>query len=452
MVTKIINGITSTINISESTESLDDLPIFAGTVKSTDDRLLEIVGNDDADITLVDVEGLLGSNVFYIRQESDFPVQDDTKITLGTGVYVITENVLISKPFVLLDDASVDIYSVSLSNKFLLCNIDGTIFTGKPRFLYVHDIFVLGNNGVGFDSDATVFDIELAPVGRTTLYTRNVSLFNVADVGAIDGVTTLFMFDTDFSAFGAGLKVSNVLQMQTNVMRLNNLISGVSSNDIGISLSGAMGSVIINGLAFEPITGESVYFIDPAITVNSLTISDGAFNRNSGGTFFAAGSLDETDVRFNIVNNGQQRDSATFGEFLATDNSTETVITAQNTPVKIVVTAASGNFERVTYTDRRLTYVGSADITLRVQAVCRAFINQNNEDDTFSVYLAKNGTVLPDSQDKQVLGTAISNPSTLFIPFSLIELSTNDFIEVFVENNSTSNENIVFETLKLVAS
>lgn len=393
-----------------------------------------------------------GSNVFFIAEEADFPVQDATTITLNTGTYIITEDVLVTKPFIIPDDVSVDIFSVSLPSKFLLCDINGTVFTGNPRFLYVHDIFLLGNNGVGFDSDATVFNIDLAPNGRTTIYTRNVSLFNVADVGTISNVTTLFMFNTDFSAFGAGLKVDSVLQMQTNAMRLNNLISGVSSNDVGISLSGTSNSIIINGLAFEPLTGESCYFIDPALLVNDLTISDGAFNRDQGGTFFANNSLDETDVRFNIINNGQQRDSATFGEFSAVENINETIITAQDTPVKIVATATAGNLERFTFANEMLTYIGKADITLRIQAVCRAFINQNNEDDTFSVYLAKNGSILADSQDKQILGTAISNPATVFIPFSLVELTTNDFIEVFVENNSTSNENIVFETVKLVAS
>lgn len=133
-----------------------------------------------------------------------------------------------------------------------------------------------------------------------------------------------------------------------------------------------------------------------------------------------------------------------LGTMSMSGNSTESVISAINTPVKVAGTTTAGsNNQRFTHTDGRLTYAGGVDTFFDVVAAvslnCPGATNEN-----ISIYIAKNGTII--SESKMSSRTAGAGTPECMTAIAEVSLTTNDYIEVFVENNSTT-ANLLVETM-----
>lgn len=384
---------------------------------------------------------IFGVNVVLVKQESDFGVAVGGKITLREDcTYALCNPVTVTNTLVVKD---VNFTDLSQSN-YLLTSTAAVAFeaTELVRLQFL-DIIIAG--------DTTNKFVDLTGVGEPSeivMVRAAAALFN--DLGNIDNssliscnIASYLFYDIGFSITDGGIVNFESVEWDSND----------NQNSTAVSLDGTFTN-IINFLAndFDVRTsGNSALNFDSAITAEKIVVQISQIDTTTGSTFLKSGSIDETDPRSRFFGNGNEPDSEVFGEFTMLNNSTETVITAQNTPVIIGGTTTVGNTQRFTHTNGRLTYIGLENITVRVQAVARAMIVAENEGDQYTVSLFKNGIESSDSLDTQILGTALANPNTLFVPFSLLALSTNDFIEVFVTNNTTSNENILFESLKLVA-
>lgn len=108
-----------------------------------------------------------------------------------------------------------------------------------------------------------------------------------------------------------------------------------------------------------------------------------------------------------------------------------TTISTADTPVKVAGTHTldmSNNFDEPV--DGRLRYTGEATKTFFVNAAISMTGGNNN---TYSFYIAKNGTVNPATQVQRKLSTG-ADVGALAL-FGCVSLATNDYIEIFVENN-----------------
>ncbi len=136
-----------------------------------------------------------------------------------------------------------------------------------------------------------------------------------------------------------------------------------------------------------------------------------------------------------------------FGEYFQQANATETVIAAINTPVKIAGTSSVGEISALlTHTNGRLTYNGVKTRTFKIDGAITAIRGTGSGSPKFGFYIAKNGAVVAKTFVKRDIGNAEASVNIQ----GLITLAQNDFIEVFVEN-TTGTENLLVEALNVQA-
>jgi hypothetical protein len=127
------------------------------------------------------------------------------------------------------------------------------------------------------------------------------------------------------------------------------------------------------------------------------------------------------------------------GEFYFVGNSTETPLT-QNTPVKITgPTYSNGTSStNMSLSPGRVTYTGTGTIDIKISCT----ISANNIDGgspDYIFYVAKNGLLIAKSQIERDIGGSEAS-----ITIQCLEtMTTNDYIEIFVENVSNNNDIVV---------
>ena len=140
------------------------------------------------------------------------------------------------------------------------------------------------------------------------------------------------------------------------------------------------------------------------------------------------------------INNGGIQITSIANEIYAQvsmhGNTTATVISTVNTPVKVAGTfATNGTASFTSDTTGRLTYTGSTTEVIPVMA--SVSIDAGGVNQKITVYIAKNGIVIPAAKISRVFTTgSIGNVGV----FYNVSMTASDYLEVFVENNtSTAN-------------
>jgi hypothetical protein len=138
-----------------------------------------------------------------------------------------------------------------------------------------------------------------------------------------------------------------------------------------------------------------------------------------------------------------------YANYFDFSSASVTTITTIDTWVKLNTSTTLG-FSRdgLTHTNNRITRTGTSTRVFRLEGILSASSGNNN---VIHVAFFKNGSLWPCSeQDSAVGGTGKSTA----IPFHcLIELATNDFIEVYVKNSSGTaditldNVNVIIQQL-----
>ena len=122
-------------------------------------------------------------------------------------------------------------------------------------------------------------------------------------------------------------------------------------------------------------------------------------------------------------------------------NTTATTVAATAVAYKVAGTTTSSSItQKFTNTDNRATYAGALQNNFRASAVMSFNAGTN---DQIGVYIAKNGTVLPESE---VYVTANSGGrAESAVVQTLVSLEENDYLEIFVENESSVTDITVSE-------
>jgi hypothetical protein len=167
-------------------------------------------------------------------------------------------------------------------------------------------------------------------------------------------------------------------------------------------------------------------------------------NFSGGGVYVQGVQHDDNKARWS-ENKGVQNSAALTGYYMQ-GNATPTVIASTSTPVKAAgATTETAISQRFTVSlTNRATYVGAINRDFKVSVVASLSSGNNNQ---ISVYIAKNGVVMSESKTDLTTnaGGRLENGSVQ----ALVSLSDIDYIEVWVENNSSTN-NITVEDLNVI--
>jgi len=134
-----------------------------------------------------------------------------------------------------------------------------------------------------------------------------------------------------------------------------------------------------------------------------------------------------------------------YANYFDFSSASVTTVAQSNTWVKLNTTTTQG-FSRngLAHTNNRITRTGTSSRVFRLEGVASVVSGSNN---VIHVAFFKNGDLWPCSEQDSTVGTGGKSTA---IPFHcLIELATNDFIEVYVKNAS-GTANITLDNVNVI--
>jgi len=172
---------------------------------------------------------------------------------------------------------------------------------------------------------------------------------------------------------------------------------------------------------------------------NSANITSGNIGSITGTRIFGAGTplvgITIDDIRWNFQNNDDIQDTMPDAMLSLNSNTTETSIAMVDTPVKVTGTwiieresfFSGGTTGRITFNGER-DIVVPVDITTTIEAA-----SGTNKDIT--IYLSLNGTIIANSGKTNKVSA--NDPKATSVLWQLT-VTENDFLEIFLENNTDS--------------
>lgn len=138
-----------------------------------------------------------------------------------------------------------------------------------------------------------------------------------------------------------------------------------------------------------------------------------------------------------------------YAEIYMVNNSTATTISTINTPVKVDGTTTNGlASSHFTLTSGRITYTGTETLTFIITSTLGVVNQGSGGNISFTFYIAKNGSVEAKSASKSSFQPSREASITTQ---AIIQLATNDYIEVFAENND-GTDNVLIEYMNFRAN
>lgn len=197
-------------------------------------------------------------------------------------------------------------------------------------------------------------------------------------------------------------------------------------------------------VAFGGTTGINV---DTSATIpNEGYILDN-INFSGGSTYLTGVAPSDNKARF--VGCRGIDNSSNIGHYYMVSNATVTSIPLQSTFYKILGATSDGSFVEkfdVTTTDNKAVYTGSLVGFYKVHVVVSATTGGNRE---LELAIYKNGVISTQSRAK---GTTRSNGKAQnFSCQDILQLNENDYIEVYIANN-TASQDITVEDLNVVVT
>ncbi len=228
--------------------------------------------------------------------------------------------------------------------------------------------------------------------------------------------------------------------------------NGANTNTVLFTTSGAqtIGNANFVGLNVISSSNQTVWDfkseIDPGI--DGITLRSNQTEGTFAATVFAPASLDLDSPLITSSANIFLADSRPNALLTLTGNTTDTVIAAANTPVKVVGTWVVEKESQFTSdTTGKVTYNGINDLSTPMVMSVSSIIAGGGQSDTVTYYIAKNGTVITSAKARGTHDTTDPINTTLVWQETLV---TGDFIELYVENNDDTSDIEVQEGTMLV--
>ena len=270
-----------------------------------------------------------------------------------------------------------------------------------------------------------------------------------------------------------GRKKSEFIQQNTVLANsyLDYVVNGTNykiSYDNFVANLGVTGSIVQDGA----VTGAPVLDVDGTVNrirtiengsgvnanvsaENGIKLSHNFVNDATGTPLFLSTTADQPVFASLVAGNGialtstdnyvtiAQEGIAEYANVHMHGNATETVIAATATPVKVAGTFIVGDEAGYTGdTTGRITHTGNTARHIINAIISMTVASGTNH--TVSMYIALNGTVIPSTK------TTTTTSSGLYrslATFANLELDEGDYVEIFVRNESTTDNLIVLDAI-----
>lgn len=374
-------------------------------------------------------------NTVFIKQESDFPTQDASAITLeALTVYVVSGTFTTAKKFT-CNNGSV----LTANNQFghaITYSGVGSMFTGLDANFTIRDITVSCPTAQAFDFSETV--------GGTTIFLAiNIVVAACSKWGTYDKLLAVDISGSNSPNAGDGVDLigSSTLVLSLRQVALISSSATFKGVDLGTSVSA---NIEFSNLIVVAPAG--AFGVSGLASSGNVPLGSIAMMSNSSfiGGVTDLQNITVDDIRWQFQSNSPTADTNPDALLSLTANATETVISASSSDgSNAVLVAGTWVIERVShYTGTaagRATYNAERNLAVPVTIQCTAEAAAGTNKD-IAMYLAVDGIVVANSRSKNKVGT--SDPRAFNIPWQ-INFSENTFVEVFFENQTDTTNIIV---------
>jgi hypothetical protein len=374
---------------------------------------------------------LNGNAIVVIRKLADFPASVGGVITLENKDYLI--------------EGTIDLLGSRL-NSTQICSIQG--MSAETSILKSTGL-AIGDYLVSTTKTMPLKNITLTSGTAKCLYVdsagtgaydfESVNFVNCSTIGIIKNIDNMIMFNCALLSSN-GLQFDgtiNTIAVDTCFFSTNvsNLITVKSTCTIARRLRVIFSSVFVA-------TATNFMAIENTASIPNDQLIILRCNFSGPGTPFS-GVTSSNNISDWVDNKGISN-SKTLGKCSMTGNVTATVVAATSTFYKALgTTIANALNQRFSHTNNRLTYTGTVTKIFSINAVLSVSAGNNQ---MIAVRIAKNGVTITSSQSSTT--TSGTGASENINSQEVIELVANDYIEVFIAND-TAATNITTKSLSL---
>ena len=368
---------------------------------------------------------------------SDLPEAVSNVITLEDNVTYFIANTIDLLGDRLVGGANTTIIGGSSENSILTSTGLGvgvpllsSIYTTPIRHISFNDV----DTAISFDGSTNPNEMALDWTG--------VNFVNVPNVGLVKDASN-FIFDKGAFLNSKGLSFDGTIGtigFGNSLFRGDGLAGDLLRIESTCTITRRFRIIYSSVIAFGSTTGLNVN-VSATIPVEGYILD--TINFSGGGTYLSGVAV--TDNKSLFVNCKGIENSEEISQYYMNGNATATTIVSVGVSVKVAGTTTSSSVtQKFTNTDNRATYIGSLTRFFKVTATLSLESGNNNQ---VGVYIAKNGTLINESE---VYGTTSgSGRAENIVVQTLVQLSENDYIEIFVENDSATN-NITVTDLNVI--
>jgi hypothetical protein len=376
----------------------------------------------------------------FVKSKMDFPAAVSGVITLADGV-----------TYFLVDD-------IDLEGSRIVAGVNTTIIGGSSENCFLRS--------TGLAASVALITSNWSLPMRNFTITHGTAL-NL-DGGANQSSVALDLFGLNFkdcNSSNGGLGVGTISNYSNFIMSDCALLNSSGMNFSGqidtvgfvnCLFSGVAGQTTLNFPSTLTITrriraiyssfvafgGATAIFVSPSASIPVESYVLDTINFSGGATYTGGVNYTSNTAFFSnckgIVN------SSAIAQMHFNNNSTVTSNPGANQYAKISGTTTPNNInQKFTHTNNRLTYSGGINRSFKIGAVASVAANNGQ---IVTVRIAKNGVTLTDSEAQATISAngRFENLKSQ----TIIEMTTNDFVELFVAN--TANTNVTVQELNMI--
>ena len=258
---------------------------------------------------------------------------------------------------------------------------------------------------------------------------ENVNFNNIPNIGLINTCDN-FIYDTGAFLGAQGLRFTGsigTVAINNSLTRGIGALGDIIKLEENCVITRRFRIIYSSIIAFSNTIGLSIH---PNATLPVQGIILDTCNFAGGSTYISGISFQDNEALF--VNNVGITNSREVSQYYMNGNVTATTVSEIGATYKVAGTTTSGTFtSKFTNTDNRATFTGNVSKIFKVVATLSVESGNNN---IIGVYIAKNGTLLTDSE--VYITTNAGGRAEACTVQSLVVLEINDYIEIFVENDS----------------
>lgn len=368
------------------------------------------------------------SNTVIVEASTDFPTAVSDVITLAADtLYIIAGDIDVGNDrFVLSQNTSIEGYGSTLST--ITSTTTGNLFTATDTFR-IKRLAVTATSGTIFACTGGAFE---------DAFLQEFTINSCSAVGTFTGWYSLFWEKGAVVSCTTGLVMAGTCNIL--ILDLVSFIAGYGQAvDLGVA---TFSTCTFNRCGFSNASATSHIDIAPS----SANINSGFTGRILDCTFNSSATnivLNYTpaDVQWAAKGNLNLEDTAKVAQAYMHTTTTTTIGAGDGDSGNPKLVNGSTNWvdnmsdQFTISTGGRVTYVGQTNTRFKVSCYIAGTTSAGT--DTIAFYIAKNDTVDTASRiEREFSSTAVGSPATCG---SIIELSTNDYIELYLENTTGTN-------------